>query len=72
MISFCVTAACFCYLQITDLSLHRCDVGDDGATHLLDCIHNLENLKISRCGVSPELTTKLREDGRKVGCRVFS
>ena len=59
------------YLQMEKLDLSQNDdISDAGAAMLLGCLGNLKRLMLIRCNISLEMTEKLEESGREVGCNV--
>lgn len=53
--------------RLACLSLHNCGVADLGASELLEAVESLERLDLTACGLSPEVSARLRsaeEEGR--------
>ena len=46
------------------------DIDDRGAAVLLECLSNMERLRLMDCNISFEMQTALYERGREEGCEV--
>ena len=47
-------------MKILDCSRNR--LGNKGASHLLQCIHKLGQLRIRECQISPQQSKQLKEE----------
>jgi len=56
-------------LKVLELSASR-NINDDGAEMLLECLSNIDELRLTDDNISDGMACKLKLRGREVGCIV--
>ena len=56
--------------QMKRLLLNKNEFGDEGGAALLKCLHNIEELAVKDCGISPKIAAKMKERASESGVRL--